>query len=176
MNQNGNLFPYLLKNIPTLMEKWFPLNVHECSYLDLFPREKLVYLTPHCQQVLNEYDHDDIYIIGGIVDCSNNEPLSLAKAKKEGIRMAKFPLDKYLQWGSGSGKSLTVNQSVSILLDLKTTNDWMYSLRHVPRRKLVELESSYSIQNDRKRIVGKWSPKANPRDRKKLINNLFNDY
>lgn len=52
--------------------------------------------------------------------------------------MAKLPLDRYLQWGSGSGKSLTLNQVTSILLDVKLTGDWKYALRHVPRRKVVD--------------------------------------
>lgn len=52
--------------------------------------------------------------------------------------MAKLPLDRYLQWGSGSGKSLTLNCMLSILLDIKTTGDWKYALRHVPRRKVVD--------------------------------------
>ncbi|CAD7015478.1 unnamed protein product [Ceratitis capitata] len=66
-----------------------------------------------------------------MVDTVNNEPLSLAKAKRLGIRMARLPLDRYLQWGSGSGKSLTLNQMVNILLDLKTTKDWAQALKHV---------------------------------------------
>lgn len=51
-----------------MYEPWFPLNVHTNSYLDLFPKEQLVYLTPHCREELRTYDHDAIYIIGGIVD------------------------------------------------------------------------------------------------------------
>lgn len=76
----------------------------------------------------------------------NNEPLSLAKAKKEGIRMLKFPLDKYLLWGAGSGKSLTLNQCISVLLDIRATGDWEYALRHVPRRKLLNIEYNGGIK------------------------------
>lgn len=68
----------------------------------------------------------------------NDEPLSLAKAKKMGLRVARLPLDRYLQWGAGSGKSLTLNQMVNILLDLRKTGDWMTALKHVPRRKIVD--------------------------------------
>lgn len=50
--------------IPTLYEPDFPINISEKHYLDLFPKEKLVYLTPHCHEELKEYDHDAIYIIG----------------------------------------------------------------------------------------------------------------
>lgn len=71
----------------------------------------------------------------------NNEPLSLAKAKRLGLRMARLPLDQYLQWGAGSGKSLTLNQMINIMLDLKQTGDWMKALRHVPRRKVIDLET-----------------------------------
>lgn len=68
---------------------------------------------------------------------ANNEPLSLAKAKRDGIKMAKLPLDRYLEWAPGSKKNLNINHMVPILLDLKVTADWEYSLRHIPRRKLM---------------------------------------
>lgn len=70
-----------------------------------------------------------------MVDKMNNEPLSLAKAKAEGLRMAKFPLDRYLEWGIGT-KSLTINQCLDIMLDLRVTGDWDKALVHVPRRKI----------------------------------------
>lgn len=46
---------------------------------------------------------------GCFVDNNQSQPVSLAKAKKEGLRMAKLPLDEYLQWAVGH-KSLTLNQ------------------------------------------------------------------
>ena len=76
-------------------------------------------------------------IFGAMVDKVNNDPLSLAKAKKMGLRMARLPLDRYLQWGAGSGKSLTLNQMVNILLEMKKHGDWERALKYVPRRKLV---------------------------------------
>lgn len=137
VTRDSSLITALNKFITTMYEPSFPLNLHEKSYLEIFPKEQLVYLTPHCKEVLKTYSHDDVYIIGGIVDKVNSEPLSLAKAKKEGLRMAKLPLDYYLEWGAGSGKSLTINQVVSILVDVQRTGDWKYALRHVPRRKLA---------------------------------------
>jgi len=38
------------------------------SYLDLFPKEKLIYLSPDSNVEMTEFDHDAIYIIGGIID------------------------------------------------------------------------------------------------------------
>lgn len=147
VNNQGTTMQYLKRHIPTLDEPWFPLNIHNECFTKRFPKEKLVYLTPHTKNDLVEFNHDDIYIIGAMVDKINNEPLSLAKAKKLGLRMARLPLDRYLQWGSGSGKSLTLNQMTSILLHQKETNDWRKSLDVVPRRKLV-LNRTSRISNN----------------------------
>jgi len=38
--------------------------ISEQSYLDLFPKERLVYLSPHAEDELLEDDEDNIYIIG----------------------------------------------------------------------------------------------------------------
>ena len=84
-----------------------------------------------------------------MVDKTNNEPLSLAKAKKQGLRMARLPLDRYLSWGAGSGKSLTLNQMVSIMLEMKKHGDWKKALRFVPRRKIndeVEQENRANLR------------------------------
>lgn len=137
-DKSGTTMKTLYKHIPTLTEPSFPLNVHEESFMDLFPKEKLVYLTPHCRNEIQEFNHDDIYIIGAMVDKITSEPLSLAKAKQLGLRMAKLPLDRYLQWGGGSGKSLTLNQMTNILLELKRSGDWNEALKVVPRRKLID--------------------------------------
>lgn len=60
----------------------------------------------------------------------------MAKAKREGIRMAKFPIEKYLDWGFSSSKSLTLDQTLRIMLDLRHTKDWKEALKNVPSRKL----------------------------------------
>ncbi|KAI5645091.1 tRNA (Guanine-1)-methyltransferase domain-containing protein [Phthorimaea operculella] len=138
VNLEGPYMEQLQRNIPSLTEPWFPMNIHSESYLDIFPKEKLVYLTPHCRDELTKFDHDAIYIVGCMVDKVNCEPLSLAKAKRDGLKMAKLPLDRYLEWGPGAKKNLNINHMIPILLDLKDTNDWEFSLRHIPRRKLME--------------------------------------
>lgn len=66
VNKEGTTFKQLAKTIPTIDEPTFPLNYTEKSYLELYPKEKLVYLTPHCNEMLKEYNHDDVYIIGKI--------------------------------------------------------------------------------------------------------------
>lgn len=51
-----------------MYEKWFPLNIHENSYLDIFHQDELVYLTPHCQNEITQFDPNVVYVLGGIVD------------------------------------------------------------------------------------------------------------
>ncbi|XP_049808091.1 mitochondrial ribonuclease P protein 1 homolog [Schistocerca nitens] len=137
INRESVTMQELHKFINPLYEDHFPLNLTENSYLDLFPKDKIVYLTPHCREELINYDHEAVYVIGAVVDKSSLGPVSLAKAKREGVKMAKLPLDRYLTWGAGSGKSLTLNQMIQILLEIKTSGDWEKSLSFVPRRKLI---------------------------------------
>ena len=40
----------------------------EASYLDLFDRKRLIYISPHSPYEMLEYDHDAIYIIGAAID------------------------------------------------------------------------------------------------------------
>ncbi|KAH8297427.1 hypothetical protein KR044_011710, partial [Drosophila immigrans] len=148
-NFKGNCMQILKRYIPTMLNPEFPMNVHSECFTEVFPKKQLVYLTPHCREDLVSYDPDDIYIVGAMVDTVNNEPLSLAKAKRLGLRMARLPLDRYLQWGAGSGKSLTLNQMISIMLDLKNTGDWNTALQHVPRRKVTDYNSDRQALNKR---------------------------
>jgi ribonuclease P protein 1 len=69
------------------------------SYLDLFPKEKLIYLTRDAKRVMHSYDPNRIYIIGAIID--NKTDLcrfaTYAQAKKEGIATESLPLDHYIE-------------------------------------------------------------------------------
>lgn len=52
--------------------------------------------------------------------------------------MAKLPIERYLDWGAGSTKNFTLNQMLSIMLDLRHTKNWLQAFQHVPTRKLRE--------------------------------------
>lgn len=134
-NVNSKCGSKLNRTIPTMFNPDFPINVTADSYLDIFDKNKLVYLTPHCRDELQNYNPDDVYIVGAMVDKTTSEPLSLAKAKKHGLRMAKFPLDRYYQFQGG--KCLTINQVLEIMLQMKKYNNWKQALSSaIPRRKI----------------------------------------
>lgn len=63
-NSNSLLSEKLLNIFPNLHEEGFPFIHTEKHYLDLFPRKKLIYLSPHCNDVMEEYDPSSIYIVG----------------------------------------------------------------------------------------------------------------
>lgn len=150
----NKLIKSLYDMIPTLYEDQCPLQITSQSYLDLFDKDKLVYLTPHCREEMQSYDPDKIYIIGALVDKKNPQPFTLAKAKRENIKMEKLPLDTHFLWNTGSTKSLTINQVFGILLDIKLTQDWSIALgNNIPSRKVKrlvekdEITKKYNIKN-----------------------------
>lgn len=127
----------LRKSIPNLLENpRHMITVHPESYLELFPRDQLVYLTPNAVEPY-KWDVDDIPIIGALVDIQIKKNFSYSRAKREGLRMARLPLDEYLMWGSAS-KVLTLNQMMGIMCDIHASNgDWKNALlKNVPKRKL----------------------------------------
>jgi ribonuclease P protein 1 len=87
----------LQKHMPVLHEPWFPVDISYQCFSQLSPKEQSVYLTPHCRNDLEKWDHDAIYIIRAMEDKSNNEPLSLAKAMRLGLKMKRLPLDNHLK-------------------------------------------------------------------------------
>ena len=94
-NYDDDTSMYMRKAVPNIHLPATPIEVHKESYLELFPKEKLVYLTPHCNDDLMDYDHEAVYIIGNIVDTrEKGQNRSLIKAKKEGILMKRLPLDR----------------------------------------------------------------------------------
>lgn len=117
-------------------EKWNKLLITttEKSYLDLFPKDSIIYLTADSPNVMTNFKHDKIYIVGSFVDKNISPGVSLAKAKRLQLSTERLPLDKYLQWDTGS-KNLTLDQMIRILLCLKNTGDWKEALKFVPVRK-----------------------------------------
>ncbi|NXJ14623.1 TM10C methyltransferase, partial [Odontophorus gujanensis] len=110
------------------------ITVTDQCYTDIFPKDKLIYLTADSPKVMKTFDHDKIYIVGSMVDKSIKTGVSLAQAKRLGLETAALPLDKYLLWNCGA-KNLTLDQMMHVLLTLKDTGDWKKALEFVPKRK-----------------------------------------
>ncbi|BFZ08587.1 hypothetical protein BsWGS_11626 [Bradybaena similaris] len=113
--------------------------VTENSFLDLFEKENLVYLSPNGRHVMKEFDPTAVYIIGAFNDKATMKPISYARAKEYNIECQRLPLDEHLQWSQGN-KSLTLNQVMKIMIALKNKKTWKEALRAVPSRKIRRSE------------------------------------
>ncbi len=67
------------------------------SYLELFPKNKLRYLSPNSKSELVEFDPDHVYIIGMLQDNQNKKPYTYSQAQTEGIKSVRLPLDR-IKW------------------------------------------------------------------------------
>lgn len=113
VQMNSVIIKNLNGQIPNLLYKSSPTGVHSQCFTELFPKERLVMLTSDSDDVL-EYNYNDIYIIGGIVDMGRNDPLTLAKAKKLGIRSARLPLDN-LRMGPGDSREQPMSATAAFI-------------------------------------------------------------
>ncbi|RHY34378.1 hypothetical protein DYB32_001000 [Aphanomyces invadans] len=128
---------------------WIGCTATPKSYMDIFKKESLVYLTADSPNVINDLDTDKVYIIGGIVDRNRLKGATYDRAKAQGIQTAKLPLDKVLEMGQAT-RVLTVNHGMpshrtsltvsalvfQILVDYTTVRDWTQAtLSALPERK-----------------------------------------
>ncbi len=58
--------------------------------------------------------------------------MTFGKAKRENIKHQRFPIDRYVKFGGGSGKSLTIDQVYNILMTLKHTGSWVDAFKYIP--------------------------------------------
>lgn len=114
------------------------LSVHTDSYLNLFDKDKLVYLTADSETNLDSFDPESTYIIGGIVDHNRHKMLTYNKASNESLKTAKLPLNKYVQLQRSS--VLTVNHMVALILKYGETQDWALAINEaIPQRKIAKI-------------------------------------
>ncbi|EPB68279.1 tRNA (guanine-N(1)-)-methyltransferase [Ancylostoma ceylanicum] len=131
------------------------------NYTEMFPRERIVYLSPDAEEELVDVDDEDVnslfvirfqddslsssmlqvYVLGGIVDRVVERGIprqaSLETAHADGVSCKKLPLEKYVKWKSGT-KFLTLTAVSAILRDVNNScGDWESALsRHIPVRNV----------------------------------------
>lgn len=136
---NVDMDTTLMQEMKTMMPNLFDsmLETHTEDVTDLYPKEELVYLSQHSPNTLAEYNPQDTYIIGGLVDKGHDGPATLGRAKQLGIRHAWLPLEQHLTWGCAD-RGLPLNIIINILLDVKNNGgDWKKAFKHVPSRKVI---------------------------------------
>lgn len=121
----GNLMP----NIDRIA-----VRMHADEITAVAAPDRLVYLTPDSDRVLDEFNPLDCYVIGSIVDRGIREPITWPKAQRLGIRSARLPLDMFHKLQSH--KELTLVEMMRIMVSLRQSADWKLALGHVAQRKL----------------------------------------
>lgn len=109
------------------------------SYTEIFPKEKLVYLSRDSQKVLTKYDPNKVYIIGNIIDTgeASDSYASYTQAKKDGIECMRLPLDENIKWQSGQ-KNLAMNHVFHLLLKVAHGVPWHQAFETIIPRRFVQ--------------------------------------
>lgn len=72
------------------------INRSQKHFTELFPKDKLVYLSPDAEDTIEEFDKQAVYILGAVVDRYTDKPLTFQSAKQHNIKSVKLPLEKYV--------------------------------------------------------------------------------
>ncbi|XP_045596525.1 tRNA methyltransferase 10 homolog A [Procambarus clarkii] len=103
-------------------------------YMDIFPKEEIVYLTSESENVITSLDVTKVYVIGGLVDHNGHKGLCFNLAVEKGISHAKLPIDDFIEMKTR--KVLTIDHVYRILLGVTTGKSWEDSfLSVIPARK-----------------------------------------
>lgn len=85
-------------------DKKFNGELTDQSYLDLYPKDKIIYLSPHTDNVLQSeevLDSENVFVIGGIVDRVREPNIhpeaSAIAAQQEGVKLRRLPLDENVE-------------------------------------------------------------------------------
>ncbi|KPM04377.1 mitochondrial ribonuclease P protein 1-like protein [Sarcoptes scabiei] len=122
-NQESRIADYIREKIPQSYKRAY-FNLHSESYQELLPGAKFIYLSPDARQLMEEFDPDAVYIIGGLVSKTNKAPLTLKKALEEGHRCQRLPIHHYVQLKPMVKRVLSFRSVFEILLHLKNGSDW----------------------------------------------------
>lgn len=72
------------------------INRTERHFTELFPRERLVYLSPDAEETIETFDRQAVYVLGALVDRYEDSPMTFESAKRHGIRAVRLPLKEHV--------------------------------------------------------------------------------
>lgn len=96
----------------------------------------LIYLSPDSENIMDKYDPNKIYIIGGIIDRTVSKNESKNRADLLHIKTMKLPLKDHITIGKPSIILLIIGLNIdvvfNILLNLKNGKDWDEAFKCIP--------------------------------------------
>jgi len=114
----------------------------EEDYLEVFDKERVVYLTSDSPNVLETLEDNMVYMIGGLIDHNHQKGLCYRLATEKSVATARLPIDQFINMKTR--KVLTINQVFTIMLLVTEGMSWGDALLSViPERKgATRLEQS----------------------------------
>ncbi|XP_011866737.1 PREDICTED: tRNA methyltransferase 10 homolog A isoform X2 [Vollenhovia emeryi] len=110
------------------------VSFHTESYIDVYPKDKIIYLTSESKNVIDCLEHDCVYVIGGLVDHNAHKGMCHKLAEEAGIKHGRLALDEFLQMKAR--KVLTIDHVFEILLKVSEGDTWQKAfLKVLPERK-----------------------------------------
>lgn len=98
-------------------------------------KEKIIYLTPDSECVLDEINPEFTYVIGGIVDKNRFKGKSFETANLMNIKTARLPVPEYIDLKTSP--VLTIYHVFEILLKYRDCKNWKEAIEaFVPKRNL----------------------------------------
>lgn len=135
-------------------EHW-DVSFHTEPYMDVYLKDKIIYLTSESENIIDHLEHDCVYVIGGLVDHNAHKGMCYKLATEASIRHGRLPLDKFLQMKAR--KVLTIDHVFEILLRVSEGNTWQEAfLKVLPERKNARPIVSVQSKED-----GSQDPKPN---------------
>ncbi|KFP92597.1 tRNA methyltransferase 10 B, partial [Apaloderma vittatum] len=111
----------------------FQIDTTEESFLDLFPLDVIVYLTPDSENVLEDIDPNKVYVLGGLVDESIHKKLTLQRAQEQSVQTARLPIREYMVKTANTknyhSETLAINQVFEVLSTYYETRSWPTALK-----------------------------------------------
>ncbi|KYM98994.1 RNA (guanine-9-)-methyltransferase domain-containing protein 2 [Cyphomyrmex costatus] len=144
--------------------KHWDVSFHTEPYINIYPKDKIIYLTSESNNVIDHLEHDCVYVIGGLVDHNAHKGMCHKLAREAGVRHGRLPLDKFLQMKAR--KVLTIDHVFEILLRVSEGDTWQETfLKVLPERKnarpITSVQSKENESQDSKPIVDSKSADVN---------------
>lgn len=111
------------------------IDVHNKDICDVFPREKLVYLTPYSKNPLT-FNAEGILVLGAMTFYAADHtlgqlPLTVQRAEELGVRTAFLPVNEFIRHILQNKQCLPPLPVMRALLDYNYYRDWDTALKHM---------------------------------------------
>jgi len=116
------------------------------SYLDVFSKCDIVYLTSESPNVLEDIVESKVYIIGGLVDHNRLKGHCLSIAETQEVNHARLPIDEHIELKTR--KVLTINDVFQILAMKSQGATWAEAfLNTIPQRKGAKAKDELEVED-----------------------------